>query len=95
MKSRLMTTLTVRPKPITFLMLAVSFWPQYWLIKILQPMAAPLPIRLNRKKNWLAMPTAATSFSPTRPIIRVSTMLREEAKKFCTRMGRASTASVR
>ena len=35
MKSRLMTTLTVRPKPITFLMLAVSFWPQYWLIKIL------------------------------------------------------------
>jgi len=57
--------LIIRLSPSTWLMRGRSFWPQYWAVKIAEPLVIPKKSRVTRKKTWLAIPTAATEASPS------------------------------
>ena len=83
-------TLIERHKPSMPWMRGMSFCPQYWAANIAVPLVMPKNNSVAIKKNWLAIPTAATALSPSCPIIRTSTNPREDLINSWTTIGLAN-----
>ena len=59
------------------------------------PLEKPKKTIVKNHVHLPAMPTAASGVSPKRPIIMVSTSVKEEASRFCRVTGTAMESSVR
>ena len=92
--NRAVTASTVHmAAPITRLMDLRSCLPQYWLMRMEEPLWAPKMNIFTARMGMLARVTAAMGASPIRPTIKVSAMLSVLVIRFCMTMGAAKMAT--